>query len=70
MNIPTRGESHPLSSSGRRLLTDFMLSRMVRDLHSIQLQALVAFANVVNSGDIGAHFVYNLHQLKKINERF
>lgn len=48
-----------------------MLPRVVRDLYSIQLQALVAFANVVNSGDVGAHFIHNLHQLKdKINERF
>lgn len=47
-----------------------MLPRVVRDLYSIQLQALVAFANVVNSGDVGAHFIHNLHQLKdKINER-
>lgn len=48
-----------------------MLPRVVRDLYSIQFQALVAFANVVNPGDIGAHLIHNLHQLKdKINERF
>lgn len=45
-------------------LTDFMFPGVVRNLHSIQLEALVTLANVVNSGDIGAHFIYNLHQLK------
>lgn len=48
-----------------------MFPGMVRDLHRIQLQALVAFANVVNPGNIGAHFIHNLHQLKdKANDKF
>lgn len=45
-----------------------MLARVIRDLHGIQLQPLVALANVVNSGDVGAHFVHGLHQLKNKTE--
>ena len=45
-------------------LTDFVLPGMVGDLHGIQLQALVALANVINPCDVGAHFIHNLHQLQ------
>lgn len=41
-----------------------MLPRVVGDLHGVQLQALVALANVVNPGDVGAHFIDDLHQLR------
>lgn len=40
-----------------------MLSRVVRDFHGIHLQALVAFSNVVDPGDVGALFIYHLHHL-------
>lgn len=43
--------------------TCLMLSRVVRDFHGIHLQALVAFSNVVDPGDVGALFIYHLHHL-------
>lgn len=51
-------------ASPRGDLTNFVLPGVVGDLHGVQLQALVALADVINPGDIGAHFIHNLHQLK------
>lgn len=66
MGTKDEGAKHPRGA----LLTDFVLPRVIGDLHSIQLQALVAFSNVVNSGDIGTHFIHNFHQLKnKVNPK-
>lgn len=58
----TRHEGTEASPRGD--LTNFVLPGVVGDLHGVQLQALVALADVINPGDIGAHFIHNLHQLK------
>lgn len=43
--------------------TCLMLSRVVRDLHRVQLQPLSALAYVVDSGDVRTLFVYHFHHL-------
>ena len=58
----TRPEGTEASQGGD--LTNFVLPRVVGDLHGVQLQALVALADVINPGDIGAHFIHDLHQLE------
>ncbi len=40
-----------------------MFSGVVRDFHGIHLQALRAFTNVVDPGDVGTLFTYHLHHL-------
>lgn len=47
------------------ILTKLMLSRIVRDLKGVQLETTVAFANVVDPGDVGAHLIHHLHMLQE-----
>lgn len=45
--------------------TCLMLSGVVGDFHGVHLQALRAFTNVVDPGDVGTLFVYHLHHLEE-----
>lgn len=42
-----------------------MLPGVVRDFHGIHLQALRAFPDVVDPGDVGTLFIYHLHHLEE-----
>lgn len=44
-----------------------MLSWVVRNLYGIQLEATVALSYVIDPGDVGAHFINDLHKLWKVN---
>lgn len=46
-----------------------MLSWVVRDLHGVHLQALRAFTDIVNPGDVGTLLIYHLHHLEKRDGR-
>lgn len=41
-----------------------MLSWVVRNLKGVQLEATVALSYVVDAGDVGAHFINHLHELR------
>lgn len=45
-----------------------MLSRVVRNLKGVKLEAAVTLSDVVDAGDVGAHFVHNLHELQNNRE--
>lgn len=49
------------------ILTNFMLSWVIRNLYGIKLEATVALSYVVDPGDVGAHFIYHLHKLWRKN---
>lgn len=42
-----------------------MFSGVVWDFHSVHLQALWAFPDVVDPGDVGTLFIYHLHHLEE-----
>lgn len=46
-----------------------MLSRVVGNLKGVQLEAAVTLPDVVDAGDVGAHFVHHLHELRDDRER-
>lgn len=41
-----------------------MLSWVVRNLKGVQLEATVTLSDVVDAGDVGAHFINHLHELR------
>lgn len=51
------------------ILTNFMLSWVVRNLYGIQLEAAVALSYVIDPGDVRAHFIDHLHKLWKVNNK-
>lgn len=48
-------------------LTQFVFSRVVRDLHDVELQACVALPDAVDAGDVRTRLVHRLHQLGNVN---
>lgn len=52
-----------------QLSTCLMCSGVIGDFHGVHLQALRAFTNVVDPGDVGTLFVYHLHHLKEKKTR-
>lgn len=48
------------------VLTNFVLSWVIRNLYCIQFVAIVTLSNVINPSDVGAHFIHHLHQLWNI----
>lgn len=48
--------------------TNFVLSRVVRNLKGVQLEAAVTLSDVVDAGDVRAHFIHNLHELQNNTE--
>lgn len=46
-----------------------MFPRVVGNLHDVELQALVAFPNAVDAGDVGAGLVHRPHQLEEDKEK-
>lgn len=42
-----------------------MLPGVVRNLDGVQLEAAVALSDVVDAGDVGAHFINHLHELQR-----
>lgn len=48
-------------------LTNFVLPRVVRYLYGIQFLAAVALSYVIDPGDVGAHLIYHLHKLQRVN---
>lgn len=46
-----------------------MLSRVVGNLKGVQLEAAVTLPDVVDAGDVGAHLVHHLHELRDDRER-
>lgn len=49
------------------VLTNFMLSWVVRNLYGVHLEAIVALSYVIDPGDVGTHFINHLHKLWKAN---
>lgn len=54
----------PLTSNLSACLTQFVFSRVVRDLHDVELQTRVALPNAVDMGDVRTLFIHWLHQLE------
>lgn len=50
-------------------LTQLVFPRVVGDLHDVELQALVALADAVDAGDVGAGLVHGPHQLERDTEK-
>lgn len=48
-------------------LTQFVPSRVVGDLHEVELQARVALPDAVDAGDVGTRLVHRPHQLANNN---
>lgn len=44
-----------------------MLSRVVRNLYGVQLQAALTLSYVIDAGDVGAHLIHHLHELWSTN---
>lgn len=50
------------------ILTNFMLSWVIRNLYGVQLEAIVTLSYVIDPGDVGAHFINHLHKLWNITK--